>query len=55
VEAADGSRLRAWTYIFRARFAHRLGPGDWEFDRFLRAGKARFISQYVGFGTLHTE
>jgi len=39
----------------RARFAHWLAPGDRDFDRFLREGKARFISQYVGFGILHTE
>lgn len=52
VTLSDGSRLQAWTYVFRDALAHRLGTGDWDFARFLREGKARFVSDYVGFGTL---
>ena len=52
VEADEGTRTRAWTYVFRPRFAHRLAPADWDFEHFLRDGKARFMSDYVGFDTL---
>jgi hypothetical protein len=52
VALADGTVARAWTYIFRAELAARLGEGDWDFARFLREGKLRFISGYAGFDSL---
>jgi len=52
VERADGARTQAWTYVFRARFAHRLEAGGWDFERFLREGKARFVAEYIGFDKL---
>lgn len=52
VERADGARTQAWTYVFRARFAHRLAAGGWDFERFLREGKARFVAEYIGFDKL---
>lgn len=52
VEMADRSRLRAWTYVFRPCFAHRLAPDDWDYEHFLREGKARFVADYIGFDTL---
>lgn len=52
VSLADGTRTRAWTYVFRDDFAARLGEGDWDFARFLREGKARFVTAYVGFDAL---
>lgn len=52
VALADGTVARAWTYIFRAELAARLGEGDWDFKRFLREGKLRFISGYAGFDSL---
>ena len=52
VALADGTVTRAWTYIFRDAFAARLGEGDWDFARFLREGKRRFVSGYAGFDSL---
>lgn len=40
----DGSRVSAWTYVFRASHASRLGRGEWDFERFLRADKAGFVA-----------
>lgn len=52
VALADGKLQPAWTYIFRAELAARLGEGDWDFSRFLREGKRRFVSGYAGFDSL---
>lgn len=52
VQLADGGRIEADTYVFRAEFAGLLLPGDWDFERFLREGKVRFEQQYVGYDRL---
>lgn len=52
VTLADGRRLAAWTYVFKPEFAARLGAGEWDFERFLATGKARFTAQYLGFDKL---
>lgn len=52
VALADGSTLAAWTYLFKPRHASRLGAGEWDFEHFLRHGKARFEAAYLGFGKL---
>lgn len=52
VQLADGRRLTAWSYVFKPQYADRLGPGEWDFGRFLEAGKARFEARYLGFATL---
>lgn len=52
VALADGTRKPAWTYVFRDDLASRLDKGDWDFERFLREGKARFVAEYFGFNTL---
>lgn len=52
VSLADGRTVAAWTYLFKPRYAARLAAGDWDFDRFLRHGKARFEAAYLGFGVL---
>lgn len=52
VALADGTVTRAWTYVFRNELAARLGAGDWDVERFLREGKARFVAEYIGFDTL---
>lgn len=49
VRTADGRSLAAWTYVFKPEFASRLGPGEWDFQRFLATGKARFTAQFMGF------
>lgn len=55
VSLLDGSAARAWTYVFRDAFAARLGEGDWDFARFLREGRARFVTAYAGFDSLHAD
>ena len=52
VALLDGTTTRAWTYVFRDAFAARLAEGDWDFARFLREGKRRFVSGYAGFDSL---
>mgnify|MGYP006188597783 FL=1 len=52
VALLDGTTTNAWTYVFRNAFAARLGEGDWDFARFLREGKRRFVSGYAGFDSL---
>ena len=49
VALADGSALPAQAYRFRAEFAQRLLPGEWDPEAFEREGRARFIARYVGF------
>lgn len=52
VVLADGGTLPAQVYRFRAEFAGRLLPGDWDAEAFAREGRARFIARYAGFGLL---
>ena len=48
----DDTRIVAWTYLFRPAFHHRLQPGEWDFEAFLRQGRQRFIARYAGFGQI---
>ena len=52
VKLADGSTVHAWTYLFRPALRHLLLPGEWDFEAFLRHGRARFIARYAGFGQI---
>ena len=49
VALADGRTLPAFVYRFRAAFADRLLPGDWDVTAFEREGRQRFLARYVGF------
>lgn len=51
VRLADGRREAAFCYLFRAAFAGRLFPGDWNPVAFEAEGKARFVAAYRGLGT----
>lgn len=48
----EGSELQADTYIIRAEFTHLLEAGTWDFEAFLREGKAEFAGRYLGFTRL---
>lgn len=52
VTLPDGCSVTAWTYVFKPQYASRLAAGDWDFEHFLRHGKARFEAAYLGFATL---
>jgi gamma-glutamylcyclotransferase (GGCT)/AIG2-like uncharacterized protein YtfP len=52
VQLGNGEKVEAWTYLFRPDLAHLLLPGEWDFQRFLAEGKARFARHYLGFGLL---
>jgi len=43
---ADGSRSDAWVYVFDTTQHHRLGDTAWDFERFLRTGKAQFMQRH---------
>jgi gamma-glutamylcyclotransferase (GGCT)/AIG2-like uncharacterized protein YtfP len=53
VQPSGGNPVEAWTYLFRPEHGHLLLPGDWDFQRFLAEGKARFTRDYLGFGLLN--
>lgn len=42
----NGTRVRAWVYVFHPDYAHRLGAGDWDTGHFLQHGKARFMRRH---------
>lgn len=46
ITLADGSHCDAWVYVFDTTQHHRLGEAAWDFDRFLRTGKARFMQRH---------
>lgn len=52
VQLACGAAAPAWVYRFRAEFAARLLPGDWDAAAFEREGHARFTARYAGFDAL---
>lgn len=52
VQLDGGGTAEAWVYRFRAEFAARLLPGDWDAAAFAREGRERFIARYAGFDTL---
>jgi gamma-glutamylcyclotransferase (GGCT)/AIG2-like uncharacterized protein YtfP len=52
VRLADGRAVAAQVYRFRAAFAQRLLPGDWDADAFEREGRQRFLRRYIGFEAL---
>ncbi len=52
VRLEDGRCEAAWAYVFRVEHVHRLAAGEWDFERFMKTGKARFESLYLGFDKL---
>jgi gamma-glutamylcyclotransferase (GGCT)/AIG2-like uncharacterized protein YtfP len=46
VELADSKLLQAAAYVVRPEFLGHLDLSDWDFDRFLRSGKKRFLQEY---------
>ncbi|MBN2531080.1 MAG: gamma-glutamylcyclotransferase [Deltaproteobacteria bacterium] len=49
VTLEDGSTVETYTYVFKPEFAHLLTDENWQFEAFLKKGKAAFIEKYVGF------
>lgn len=52
VSLKGGSPLVADAYVVRPEFRDRLEDADWDFDEFLRNGKARFRRHYQGYRSL---
>jgi gamma-glutamylcyclotransferase (GGCT)/AIG2-like uncharacterized protein YtfP len=52
VELADGSHCMAGTYVIHPNHLDCLEHSDWDFEEFLRAGKAAFAAAYTGFEKL---
>lgn len=52
VVLADGRTESVYTYIIRPEFEGRLESTEWNFEAFLRTGKARFETDYPGYGAL---
>ncbi len=49
IECGDGTRLDAVAYVLQPAFLNLLEPTQWDFNAFLRAGKARFQRRYKGY------
>jgi gamma-glutamylcyclotransferase (GGCT)/AIG2-like uncharacterized protein YtfP len=52
VVLADGRTETVYAYIVRPEFEGRLGLTEWDFEAFLRSGKASFETDYPGYGAL---
>ncbi|MEW6668489.1 MAG: gamma-glutamylcyclotransferase family protein [Thermodesulfobacteriota bacterium] len=52
IEWNDGMTLLAAAYVVRPEYLDRLDPSDWNFNEFLRKGKAGFQKDYKGFRSL---
>ena len=48
----DGRIMSAATYVARSAFLGCLDEADWDFDDFLRSGRAAFQRQYKGYQAL---
>ena len=48
----DGTLVQADAYVVRPEFLDRLEDSDWDFQEFLRSGKARFQASYQGYQVL---
>lgn len=46
VRLSDGRIESAWVYVFHPDQRERLAAGDWDFERFLAEGKARFLQRH---------
>jgi gamma-glutamylcyclotransferase (GGCT)/AIG2-like uncharacterized protein YtfP len=49
VHFANGTERLVYCYLFRPEFFDRLTAIEWDYDTFLRNGKALFQKQYCGF------
>jgi len=52
MELTDGATLQAEAYVIQPAYAHLLEACEWNFDDFLRNGKARFMKNYKGYASL---
>ena len=52
VQLPGDARVEAWTYLFKPAYWDLLLPDEWDFNRFLAEGKARFTHRYLGYGML---
>lgn len=49
VTLENRSRLGAETYVMRPQYQHHLADWEWDFDHFMRHGKANFMRRYAGY------
>lgn len=52
VETSDQGRTTAYAYVAKPEFIPQLEDADWDFDAFVRHGKAAFEAHYMGYRTL---
>lgn len=48
----EGETLSAAAYVVRPQFIHLLDGSEWDFDEFLRIGKADFQNLYKGYRSI---
>ncbi len=49
IEVYEGETLSASAYVVRPQFIHLLDGSEWDFNEFLRTGKANFQNAYKGY------
>jgi gamma-glutamylcyclotransferase (GGCT)/AIG2-like uncharacterized protein YtfP len=52
VSYQNGRKTEVDCYVIRPEFINRLTTIEWDFDTFLRSGKAQFQDQYGGFNAI---
>lgn len=52
VNCHHGRETEVDCYLFRREFVHLLTTIEWDFNTFIKSGKARFQNQYGGFNTI---
>jgi gamma-glutamylcyclotransferase (GGCT)/AIG2-like uncharacterized protein YtfP len=52
VNCHHGHETEVHYYLFRRAFVHMLTTIEWDFNTFVKIGKARFQNQYGGFNTI---
>jgi gamma-glutamylcyclotransferase (GGCT)/AIG2-like uncharacterized protein YtfP len=55
VRRGDGTRVSAEVYVLRDGYAHCLDSEAWDYREFLRRGKKRFQSRYLGWDALDAD
>ena len=52
IELANKTSLDAMTYVLKSEYAPQIDSVEWDFEKFLRKDKIKFIQGYKGFFAL---
>lgn len=49
IDLVGGEHVAAWCYIVRDQYRNLLLPGEWDYQAFLAAGKAPFMTRFLAY------